>query len=100
MNRKKMAVDEIRDRSKNIFGNRYMLEVCAALADVQERTNLSSLIGESGMSPSLYFGPLRRLAEVGLLEDDSRAGDGRRERWFRPKPSGLWAAAVELKRRG
>jgi hypothetical protein len=48
----------------------------------------------------VYFGPLRRLAEVGLLEDEPRAGDERRQRWFRPIPSGLWAAAAELKRRG
>jgi DNA-binding IclR family transcriptional regulator len=100
MNREGLRVDEIRDRSKNIFGNRYMLEVCAALAEVQERTNLSSLIGDSGMSPSVYFGPLHRLAEVGLLENEPRAGDGRRDRWYRPKPSGLWAAAGELRRRG
>jgi DNA-binding MarR family transcriptional regulator len=95
-----MSMSEIRDRSKTVFGNRYMLEVCAALGDVQDRTNLSSLIGDSGMSPSLYSGPLRRLEGVGLLEDEPREGDGWRERWFRPRPSGLWAAAADLKRRG
>jgi DNA-binding MarR family transcriptional regulator len=87
---------DVRDRSKRIFGNRYTLEVCAALSQVADRTNLSALIGDSGLSPSVYVGPLRRLAEVGLLEPDMRPGDNRRERWFRPRPSGLWAAAYEL----
>lgn len=87
---------EVRARSKRIFGNRYMLEVCAALSEVSERTNLSSLIGDSGLSPSLYVGPLHRLEGVGLLVTDVRPDDARRERWYRPTPSGLWAAAQEL----
>ncbi len=86
----------VRDRSKRIFGNRYMLEVCAALSEVTERTNLSLLIGDSGLSPSVYVGPLHRLEGVGLMRTDAHADDDRRERWYRPAPSGLWMAAREL----
>lgn len=88
--------DEVRDRSKYVFGNRYMLEVCAALGGVSDRTNLTGLVTGSGLSPSLYVSPLHRLSLVGLLEFEARAGDDRRERWFRPMPSALWAAAQEL----
>ena len=87
---------EIRDRSKRIFGNRYMLEVCAAMNNVTDRTNLSGLIGDSGLSPSVYFSPLHRLEEVGLLRAALQADDDRRERWYRPNSSSLWMAAQEL----
>jgi hypothetical protein len=73
-----------------------MLEVCAAMSQVTDRTTLSALIGDSGLSPSVYFGPVHRLIEVGLLEVDARSHDDRREHWFRPRPSGLWSAAHEL----
>ncbi len=93
-----MAADlgAIRERSKGIFGNRYMLEVCAAMSDVTDRTNLRALIGDSGLSPSVYFGPLHRLEEAGLLSATLRPGDDRRERWYRPHSSSLWMAAQEL----
>lgn len=91
-----MDDDEVRDRSKFVFGNRYMLEVCAALGGVSDRANLTSLVTGSGLSPSLYVGPLHRLSLVGLLEFDAREGDDRRERWFRPVPSSLWATAQDL----
>ena len=73
-----------------------MLEVCAALSDVSDRTNLSTLLGSSDLSPSLYVGPLHRLEEVGLLVWDARPQDDRRERWYRPATVSLWRAAREL----
>ena len=87
---------EVRARSKQLFGNSYMLEVCAALDAVTERTNLTELLGVSGTSPSLYTGPLRRLRSVGLLIQDSRSEDDRRERWYRPAKTDLWRVALEL----
>lgn len=90
------ASAKVRVRSKSLFGNSYMLEVCAAIDAVTDRTNLTELIGISGMSPSLYTGPLHRLQSVGLLIPDSRADDDRRERWYRPARTGLWRVAQEL----
>jgi hypothetical protein len=87
---------ELRGRSKQIFGNRYMLEVCAAMSSVRGRTNLTELIGESGISPSLYAGPLHRLLRAELIGVDERPGDGRRERWYRPTRTSLWRAARDL----
>jgi hypothetical protein len=87
---------ELRGRSKQLFGNRYMLEVCAAMSSVRGRTNLTELIGESGLSPSLYAGPLHRLLRAELLTIDVKAGDGRRERWYRPTRTSLWRAARDL----
>lgn len=88
--------DEVRIRSKRLFGNSYMLEVCAALEGVNDRTNLRALVGTSGPSPSLYAGPLHRLLSAGLLTPDARPDDDRRERWYRPTKTGLWRVALEL----
>ncbi len=90
------ASAEVRVRSKRIFGNSYMLEVCAALDAVRGRTNLTELLGTSQMSPSVYAGPLHRLLSVELLIPDPRPGDDRRERWYRPAKVGLWRVAREL----
>ena len=82
--------------SKRLFGNAYMLEVCAALDAVDDRTNLTELVGPSGPSPSLYAGPLQRLLGAALLTPEPRPGDDRRARWYRPTRTGLWQAAREL----
>jgi len=73
-----------------------MLEVCAALALVPDRTNLKELIGSSGIAKSQFVGPLHRLTSVGLLVPANRSDDDRRERWFAPVPMSLWRAAQEL----
>jgi len=86
---------EVRLRSKRLFGNAYMLEVCAGLSAVQ-RTNLTALLGPAGPSPSLYAAPLRRLVDAGLLMLDPQPEDDRRERWYRPTPTDLWRVAREL----
>jgi hypothetical protein len=90
------ASAEVRARSKQLFGNSYMLEVCAALNEVDYRTNLTELLGTSGPSPSLYVGPLHRLVSAELLILDPRPDDDRRERWYRPTNTGLWRVAREL----
>lgn len=90
--------EEVRRRSKDLFRNAYMLEVCAAIDRAGGRVNLSLLISETGLAPSLYSGPIRRLAGLGLLLDDTRPGDDHRERWYRPAKSQLWIAARELTR--
>jgi DNA-binding MarR family transcriptional regulator len=90
------ATLEVRVRSKRLFGNSYMLEVCAALGSVEDRTNLTELLGESGLSRSLYVAPLRRLLAEDLVALDPRPTDDRRERWYRPADTGLWRVAQEL----
>jgi hypothetical protein len=89
--------DDVRERSKRLFGNSYVLEVCAALADVPDRTTLTALIGDSGLSPSVYSGPLRRLRGLGLIVADAHPDDDHRERWFRPADTRLWETAKELR---
>lgn len=86
----------MRERSKLIFGNRYMLEVCAEISKTPERTSLATLVGDSGLSPSLYAGPVHRLQSANLLVVEQRPGDGHRERWYRPVSATLWRAAYEL----
>jgi hypothetical protein len=72
-----------------------MLEICAAVGDAG-RVNLTSLLSNSGVAPAGYSGPIRRLADLGLLLRDPQPGDDHRERWYRPADSQLWVAAREL----
>ena len=87
--------EEIRRRSKALFRNAYVLEVSAAIT-AGKRFTLTSLLGDSGLSPSLYSGPLRRLVELGLIADDPQPADDHRERWYRAVKSPLWATARAL----
>ena len=88
----------VRKRSKELFRNSYMLEICAAMNPNDGRVNLATLVRDTGLSPSLYAGPLHRLVGLGLLLDDPRPGDDHRERWYLPVQSQLWAAARDLVR--
>lgn len=88
--------EEVRRRSKDLFGNAYTLEVCALVERSDDRVNLTTLLERADLSPSLYSGPLRRLAGLGLLLDAAQPGDDHRERWYRPADSHLWIAAQEL----
>lgn len=86
----------MRDTSKRLFGNRYMLEVCLAIAQSRGRVNLTQLVHRAGVSPSVYSGPISRLTDLGLLVEDPRAGDDRRTRWYARARSSLWKAVKEL----
>ena len=88
--------ERLRTKSKKLFGNSYMLEVMVGVAESPDRVNLTQLLVGKGVSPSSYSGPLRRLADVGLLRLAPRNDDDHRERWYEAKDSPLWDAAVEL----
>jgi hypothetical protein len=92
----KRLLAERRERSKQLFGNSYMLELCAALDDVRERTRLTVLAEQSGIGPSLFSAPLRRLRQLELVLPDPHPDDDHRDRWFRPAQSSLWATSREL----
>ena len=73
-----------------------MLEVCASVAVADGRVSLASLLEDPDLSASVYAGPLKKLAELGLLLDAPLPGDGHRERWYVPTESQLWGAALQL----
>lgn len=85
-----------RKRSKQLFGNSYMLEVCLEIARGPARTNQQMLIGRKAISPSVYTAPIKRLRDLELLLDAPRGSDDRRERWYTRAPSSLWQLAREL----
>ena len=85
-----------RDRSKLVFGNRYMLEVCEAVGRSASRVSLSTLLNGQDLSPSVYSGPVNRLVRAGLLHAAPLPTDDRRERWYNRADSSLWVAAIEL----
>lgn len=90
---------KLRIRSKSLFGNLYMLEVCSAIAEAfPERVSLMALVGEQALSPSVYSSPLRRLVQGGFLQDLGHDEEDHRTRWYEPQPSPLWEAAKELRR--
>lgn len=88
----------LRNRSKSLFGNLYMLEVCSAIAEsFPGRVSLMALVGEESVSPSVYSSPLRRLVQGGFLRDVGHDEEDHRTRWYEPQPSPLWEAAKELR---
>lgn len=88
---------DIRELSKLLFGNRYMLEVCRAIGERSPgRVNLASIIGARDVSASLYSGPLRRLHQAGLVIDAPHSDDDHRERWYEPVDLEFWSAAIDL----
>jgi hypothetical protein len=88
---------KLRSRSKCLFGNSYMLEVCLAIGEADDRVNLTDLATRNALPPSMYSKPVTRLVELGLLVPASeRPGDDYRVRWYRPAASTLWATAAEL----
>jgi hypothetical protein len=91
------ADDALRARSKQLFGDRYMLEVCIAVGRAPGRVNLTQLAAEKSVSKSVYSGPLQKLAECGLLlPAASEPEDDRRVRWYTRAESALWQTATEL----
>jgi hypothetical protein len=91
-------VDRLRDRSKRLFGHRYMLEVCRAIAQADDRVCLTQLLEGTGLSPSVYSTPLTRLVALELLTDSSREGDDYRARWYERAESSLWITVQEMYR--
>ena len=91
--------DEVRLISKQLFGNKYMLEVCVGIAEgAPDRVNLTALLPDSHLSPSVYVAPMKRLLAARFLREDPTGDDDRRERWYRPTKSKLWSAAVDISR--
>lgn len=89
-----------------LFGNRHKLELLTALANGQDGpVNLSLLAARQGVSPSVYYAPIKDLIGAGLVQRlVSEPGD--RRRWYGPTENSFWVvvrsvatelAAVEVK---
>ncbi|MFE2750531.1 hypothetical protein ACFXGA_00855 [Actinosynnema sp. NPDC059335] len=79
-----------------VFGNRYKLELLAALATAgQEGVNLSALADEQGVSASVYYGPVEDLLQAGLAEKLPRQLPDRR-RWYRRTEGAVWQSLRTL----
>ena len=92
----KTSTLDARQRSKQLFGNRYMLEACVAIARTEGRVSLTQLAAGNGLSPSLLSVPLQRLSGVGLLVPAPHPDDDYRTRWYRRVDSNLWNTAIEF----
>lgn len=93
MNHESMAVLECpaeRRMSVVLFGNRYKLELLVALAEAgDEGVNLSQLGEACAASPNVYYGPIKDLISVGLVERLGQVG-GDRRCWYRRRSSPIW----------
>lgn len=96
LNAEAMRVGPIRTTSKRLFGDRYMLELCLAVARATDRVNLSDLAASAQVTTSLYSKPVQRLRALELLLDAPMDGDDYRVRWYRRAESSLWTVAREL----
>lgn len=88
-----------RQMSAALFGNRYRLELLAALAESGDRgVNLSQLAEDRTVAPSVYYGPIRDLLNAGLVE---RLGQitGDRRCWYRRREYGFWNTVSSLAQR-
>lgn len=76
--------------SAAVFGNKHRLELLVALAEAgDEGVNLSELSEAQNAPASVYYGPIRNLMSVGLVDRLGRvAGD--RRCWYRRRESRFW----------
>jgi hypothetical protein len=90
---------DLRARSKQLFGNSYMLEVCIEVGRADGRFCLSTLAHARTLEPSLYSRPIARLSSLGLLVPAASVeGDDHRSRWYDAAESLLWQTVTEFER--
>lgn len=83
-----MDVDQIRVVSKSVYGNKYMLEVAAAIAQIgARRTTQKELAALTGIERNLVHVVVNHLEDAGLLRRGSLSG----ERPLQPEPSAFWS---------
>lgn len=71
-----------KDVSTLLLGNRHKLAVVASLAMAKDgRINLSELAAVHGVSPSVYYMPIKDLMALGLVRQ-AEAVAGQRRRWY------------------
>jgi hypothetical protein len=79
-----------------LFGNRYRLELLAALAEAgDDGVNLSQLSYDQGVSASVYYGPIRHLMSAGLVDRLGRT-TGDRRCWYRRRKYRFWDCVRSL----
>jgi|ERR1700722_19136389 len=87
--------EEIRKRSKALFGNRDRLEVMAAIAASRDGLVCAADLERSvGLANNRVRAQLIALYEAGLLQAMPRSRD--RIQWYQRQPSRLWQAAVDV----
>jgi DNA-binding transcriptional ArsR family regulator len=80
-----------------LFGNRHKLELLAALAEAgDDGVNLSQLSEVQGVSPSVYYGPLRDLMRAGLVDRLGRRREGDRRCWYGRRRNRFWDGVRSL----
>lgn len=95
--------DGVRECSRYLYKNRYMLEISAAIASLPDSgagatfyaRQVSKMI--SGPADNQVAAVIHRLAAAGLLEEIGKIGQGNHV-YYRRKTSSAWDAACTLLR--
>jgi predicted signal transduction protein with EAL and GGDEF domain len=88
--------EEVRKLSKRLFGNRYRLEVAAAIADAEPSVVYARALAEQLQAPANLVGEeLHTLADVGLLVLLPRPR-GQQQQEFERMPSSYWQLARDF----
>src|SRR5437660_1529662 len=86
-----MDTDHIRGVSRSVYGNSYMLEVAAAIAELVPRTTTQKELATlTRIERNLVFVVVNRLEDAGLLKRGQQA----REKPLLPTPSVFWHLAA------
>lgn len=89
-------MDEIRRISKNLLGNRYRLEVAAAIARAEPAVvSAQAMATELGIAQNLIRAELLKLADAGLVLRLPRVS-GQQLQEYQRLESVFWGAMVDL----
>jgi hypothetical protein len=86
-----MDLDDIRRVSRHVYGNSYLLEVAAAIAEVDATTTQLELARSTSIERNLVFLVVNRLERGGLL---ARRGTGRGAQPLAVAQSVFWDLAT------
>lgn len=85
----------IRSRSKAMFGNKYRLEVAAAVGDSGGVLYARDIARILGVSDNLVFAVLKQFEEAGMLQDLGRV-EGQQQHYYARADSFFWDACSRL----
>jgi hypothetical protein len=92
-----VGLDDERSLSACLFGNRYRLELLAALAEAPDgRVNLGVLAEERGVSAAVYYPPMRDLLALRMVTRVEQVTRDRRRWYQRSGGDRLWESMARL----
>jgi hypothetical protein len=90
------ARERIRERSKDVFGNKDRLDVAVAIArSADDAVNATDLAAETGLVNSRVRAQLLALTRADLLSEVPQTGEDLK-RWYLRQESPFWQTCLDL----